>query len=292
MNIERIYLASKPGGALREFPQVRVLAGAGIDGDRYFNAMGEPRQNISLVEAEVIEEFNATFGTRHGSVDGSRAGVWRGRRTAYRDVGWDRTTIGVGGKAKRQRAANERRMWQWPSEFRSKAQTWTGRFRRREPARWIARYHTDFTFALTIGIALLGAWPTSRGIALGPNPALDADVPHAAECADQDDRHRRIDATAQHQWLEHVVGHSRDEDQHAVDDRRDGPVVASPPNVGDGRQGDDQRGYLGNPEYQHDHRQHARKGYASEQQTKADEDRLNEGDADDALCNGPYGCRG
>jgi len=65
VNIERIYLASKPGGALREFPQVRVLAGAGIDGDRYFNAMGEPGQNISLVEAEVIEEFNATFGTRH-----------------------------------------------------------------------------------------------------------------------------------------------------------------------------------------------------------------------------------
>jgi MOSC domain-containing protein YiiM len=64
-SIERIFLAPKPGGALLEFPQVRVLAGAGIDGDRYFNARGEPGQNITLVEAEAIEEFNATFGTRH-----------------------------------------------------------------------------------------------------------------------------------------------------------------------------------------------------------------------------------
>jgi MOSC domain-containing protein YiiM len=62
VTIERIFIASKPGGALIEIAQVRVLAGAGIEGDRYFQV---PGQSITLVEAEVIEEFNAKFGTRH-----------------------------------------------------------------------------------------------------------------------------------------------------------------------------------------------------------------------------------
>jgi MOSC domain-containing protein YiiM len=63
--IERIFLTSEPGGALIEVPHVRVLAGAGIEGDRYFKAKDEPGQNITLVEAEVIEAFNANFGARH-----------------------------------------------------------------------------------------------------------------------------------------------------------------------------------------------------------------------------------
>ena len=62
--IEHIYLAAEPGGLLIEVPQIRVIAGAGVEGDRYFNAKDEPGQNITLVEAEVIESFNAAFGTR------------------------------------------------------------------------------------------------------------------------------------------------------------------------------------------------------------------------------------
>ena len=65
MTIERIFLTPESGGALIEFPHIRVLAGAGVEGDRYLNAMDEPGQNITLVEAEVIEAFNADFGTRH-----------------------------------------------------------------------------------------------------------------------------------------------------------------------------------------------------------------------------------
>ena len=65
MTIERIFVASEPGGVLIEILHVHVLAGAGIEGDRYFNAGDEPGQNITLVEAEVIEAFNANFGTRH-----------------------------------------------------------------------------------------------------------------------------------------------------------------------------------------------------------------------------------
>lgn len=65
MSIEHIFLAVEPGGALIEVPHIRVVAGAGIEGDRYFNAKDEPGQNLTLVEAEVIEDFNVKFGTRH-----------------------------------------------------------------------------------------------------------------------------------------------------------------------------------------------------------------------------------
>ena len=65
MTVERIFVATNPGGTLVEAPHVRVIAGAGIEGDRYFRAADEPGQNITLVEAEVIEAFNVTFGTRH-----------------------------------------------------------------------------------------------------------------------------------------------------------------------------------------------------------------------------------
>ena len=80
MTIERIFLAQLRGGALLEFPHIRLLAGAGIEGDRYFNAKGESGQNITLVEAEVIEEFNATFGTRHDLSCTRRNLVTRGVR--------------------------------------------------------------------------------------------------------------------------------------------------------------------------------------------------------------------
>jgi MOSC domain-containing protein YiiM len=65
VTIERIFLAPEPGGALLEVERIRVVAGAGIEGDRYFNSKDEPGQNITLVEAEVIEAFNAEFGTRY-----------------------------------------------------------------------------------------------------------------------------------------------------------------------------------------------------------------------------------
>lgn len=63
--VERIFLAAQPGGGLVEVPLVGVFAASGIEGDRYFAAKDEPGQNITLVEAEVIDAFNAAFGTRH-----------------------------------------------------------------------------------------------------------------------------------------------------------------------------------------------------------------------------------
>jgi MOSC domain-containing protein YiiM len=62
MTVERIYLASQPGEPQIQVRSVSVILGAGIQGDRYFGAKGEPGQNITLVEAEEIEAFNSETG--------------------------------------------------------------------------------------------------------------------------------------------------------------------------------------------------------------------------------------
>jgi MOSC domain-containing protein YiiM len=62
MSIERIFVAGKAGEPQIEARTVNVVAGAGIEGDRYFGATDEPGQNITLVEAEEIEAFGAEAG--------------------------------------------------------------------------------------------------------------------------------------------------------------------------------------------------------------------------------------
>ena len=57
MSIERIFIRPPGGNSTVERKSVRVVAGAGIEGDRYFDAHDEPGQNITFVEAEAIEAF-------------------------------------------------------------------------------------------------------------------------------------------------------------------------------------------------------------------------------------------
>ena len=57
MTIERIFTRPPSGGAQTEHERVRVVAGSGIEGDRYFGRHDEPGQNITLIEAEEIEAF-------------------------------------------------------------------------------------------------------------------------------------------------------------------------------------------------------------------------------------------
>ena len=57
MSIERIFIRPPGGNPTVEQQSVRVVAGAGIEGDRYFDAHDEPGQNITFVEAEEIEAF-------------------------------------------------------------------------------------------------------------------------------------------------------------------------------------------------------------------------------------------
>lgn len=57
MHIEYIYTAAVAGSPQQAHERIRVVAGAGIEGDRYFGRHDEPGQNITLVEAEEIELF-------------------------------------------------------------------------------------------------------------------------------------------------------------------------------------------------------------------------------------------
>ncbi len=60
--IERIFTRAAGGGATQEHRSVQLVAGAGIEGDRYFDRHEEPGQNITLVEAEEIERFISEHG--------------------------------------------------------------------------------------------------------------------------------------------------------------------------------------------------------------------------------------
>jgi len=57
MTVERIFIVPSEGAPQRECESVAVVAGAGIEGDRYFDRHDEPGRNISLVEAEELEAF-------------------------------------------------------------------------------------------------------------------------------------------------------------------------------------------------------------------------------------------
>lgn len=57
MSIERIFTRPPSGKTQLEHDRVTVVAGAGIEGDRYFDHHDEPGQNITLIEAEEIESF-------------------------------------------------------------------------------------------------------------------------------------------------------------------------------------------------------------------------------------------
>jgi threonine/homoserine/homoserine lactone efflux protein len=62
MTVEHIFTRPPAGGPQAEHSSVGVLAGAGIQGDRYFDKHDEPGQNLTLVEAEEIESFLAEHG--------------------------------------------------------------------------------------------------------------------------------------------------------------------------------------------------------------------------------------
>ena len=71
MTVERIFTRAASADSPNEHPTVRVVAGAGIEGDRYFARKDEPGQNITFVEAEEIESF---FAEQQRSADLSATG--------------------------------------------------------------------------------------------------------------------------------------------------------------------------------------------------------------------------
>ena len=61
VSVERIYTRKRPGGPQTSHERVQIVAGAGIEGDRYFDQHDEPGQNVTFVEAEAIEALLAEY---------------------------------------------------------------------------------------------------------------------------------------------------------------------------------------------------------------------------------------
>jgi MOSC domain-containing protein YiiM len=59
VTVERIFTRAASGDPQTEHHLVRVVAGSGIEGDRYFACQNEPGQNVTFIEAEEIESFFA-----------------------------------------------------------------------------------------------------------------------------------------------------------------------------------------------------------------------------------------
>jgi MOSC domain-containing protein YiiM len=57
MHVEHIFIGRSSGATQTECEQVSLVAGSGIVGDRYYGRHDEPGQNVTLIEAEVVEAF-------------------------------------------------------------------------------------------------------------------------------------------------------------------------------------------------------------------------------------------
>jgi MOSC domain-containing protein YiiM len=60
--IKAIYVAQKPRQPLHEVSEVQVVFGCGITGDRHFKKGKRAGQNITFIEMEAIEYYNAHYG--------------------------------------------------------------------------------------------------------------------------------------------------------------------------------------------------------------------------------------
>ena len=64
MHVEALCYCTDDGGPMHSVPEITLVAGAGIVGDRYYGAeQSYPGQNLTLIEAEEIEAFNVRNGT-------------------------------------------------------------------------------------------------------------------------------------------------------------------------------------------------------------------------------------
>ena len=83
--VEKVFVTPHAGGRLLPVASVQLEANKGIVGDRYHAGSGtfskdaqEPRQNLTLIEAEEIEEFNKTHDAQLGYGEFRRNVITRG----------------------------------------------------------------------------------------------------------------------------------------------------------------------------------------------------------------------
>jgi MOSC domain len=83
-SVESIFVAAEAEGVTRPLEEVRAIAGRGLDGDRYFAGDGtffeerKPGQDITLIEAEAIEDLARDDGIELGPGESRRNVVTRG----------------------------------------------------------------------------------------------------------------------------------------------------------------------------------------------------------------------
>ena len=81
MRVVALAYCPDDGGPMLSVPEITLVAGAGIVGDRYYGTeQSYPGQNLTLIEAEEIEAFNARNGTAIGLTDPRRNVVTRNVR--------------------------------------------------------------------------------------------------------------------------------------------------------------------------------------------------------------------
>ena len=86
--IKGIYIAAKAGDGISGHEKVLIRAGKGIVGDRYYSETGKNRSNykgqpdweITLIESEVVENFNSATGNTFHESDFRRNVVTEGIR--------------------------------------------------------------------------------------------------------------------------------------------------------------------------------------------------------------------
>ena len=76
--IDAIFVAAKSGRLQQQVSDVEVREGLGITGDRHFKKHRRPGQNITFIEIEAIENFNARFNQKIGLQATRRNIVTRG----------------------------------------------------------------------------------------------------------------------------------------------------------------------------------------------------------------------
>ena len=84
--VEAVAIADRAGGPMQEVPTALAIPGRGLEGDRYANRVGTftPRggggvgHDLTLIEAEVLDELTLTDGHRLGYAEARRNIVTRG----------------------------------------------------------------------------------------------------------------------------------------------------------------------------------------------------------------------
>jgi MOSC domain-containing protein YiiM len=82
--VEGLFRAAASAGAMVSLERLTLIAGVGVEGDRYaagqgrFSAVGRAGQELTLIEAEAVEALRAEYGIELAAADARRNVVTRG----------------------------------------------------------------------------------------------------------------------------------------------------------------------------------------------------------------------